>query len=116
MIREAAVIFFEMLALVVGVAAVFFVIAAITLFAERQYKRYKKKKRRRQNKQRNRAKQLRRHEADCQFRLARTTWRLEREIIELGNRKTNRQTIYINGNLATPSERAAFLEGVLKNG
>lgn len=68
MILEIVVIFLETLALAAGVAAVFFAITAITLFAERQYKRYKKKKRRRQNKQRNRAKQLRRHEADCQLR------------------------------------------------
>lgn len=104
------------IATLAGLALIFAASIVIVKGAERIYKRYKRNKRRRQKQRRARIKTLRQHEAAYQFKLTRTIWQLEDENIELVRRKINRQTITINGVLATPQQRAEFLKGAKKNG
>lgn len=113
---EAVIEILGIIATLAGLALIFALLTVIVNGAERIYKRYKRNKRRRQKHRRNRIKTLRQHEAACQFKLTRTIWQLEDENIKLNSRKINRQTITINGVIATPQQRAEFLKGVKKNG
>lgn len=112
---EAIIIIGQTLLLCVCIAAAFVLTVALSFWIEKQYKQRKARKERAKQRQRDRQRALKEREAALQFRLARTVWQLERENIELGNRKIYRQTIIINGEFATPSERAAVMRGAKKN-
>lgn len=92
------------------VVAFFVLTAAATFYIETRYKCYKKRKKLSQQRQHDRQRQLREHDAEYQRRLIRSVWQLESENIELVSRKINRQTIIINGKLATPAERDVFIK------